>query len=208
MVFDFNVRPHNLARATAAAEGAECITVHALASPTGIEEIDTPDANAESVRSLTQAIKLAGAGGRRVVLLVNEAAAACDASLTPLHELVAAGGRAPGRVKDTQLAVWLHDRKRSARVGGTGLDLSGIANDAKAAKELAAAENTAAAAKTSGAQAGQLAGCAGLAAEAVGAAAGGEAGATVEPPPGPPASVDGGGIPGRLVHVDPRMTPG
>jgi hypothetical protein len=81
----------------------------------------------------------------------DEAAAACDASLTPLHELVAAGGRAPGRVKDTQLAVWLHDRKRSGRAGG--IDLSGIANDAKAAKELAgkaAAEN---ALGTSGGQA-------------------------------------------------------
>jgi uncharacterized membrane protein YgcG len=139
----------DLARATAAAEGAECVVVHALASPTGVEEMDAPDANAEAVRSLMQAIKLAGAGARRVVLLVNEGAAACDASLTPLHECVAAGGRAPGLVTDLQLAVWLHDTKKTAKSGLAGVDLSSIANDAKAAKELAAkAKAEAAAAHT------------------------------------------------------------
>jgi hypothetical protein len=137
----------DLARATAIAEGADCIVVHALASPSGVEEMDAPDATAETVRALMQAVKLAGAGGRRVVLLVSEGAAACDASLAPLHECVAAGGRAPGRVTDLQLAVWLHDKKRAAKSGLSGEDLSGVALDARAAEELAAGAKADAGAK-------------------------------------------------------------
>lgn len=127
----------DLAHATAAAEGAECIVVNALASPTLVDEIDTRDARAEAVRSLVQAIKLAGAGERRVVLLVTERAAASDASLTPLHEVVAAGGRAPGHVTDLQLSVWLHDKKNTVKSGLAGADLASVMADAKSAKEMA-----------------------------------------------------------------------